>query len=107
MHPHQHDVIGSIAKHLHVEGTDQAKWKTTMHPHESSADTDRQRECSGAQEYESIGDKPLQQDGAILPEQREIERLLEIISHRQPTRSGAVTRGLDPQVEYTRLAHLR
>src|SRR6202011_616119 len=75
---------------LYIERADQAEWKKTVHAHESSAGPHRRREHSGAQEYESVGAEPLQQDGAIPPEQREIERLLEIISHPQPTKLIAI-----------------
>src|SRR5262245_11177959 len=74
MHPHQHDVVGRIAKNLHMQGADQAEWKKTLHTHEGNAEPNRQREHSGAQEREGVEDEPVEQDGAILPEQREIER---------------------------------
>jgi hypothetical protein len=76
MHPTQHDVVGGIAEHLDVKSVDPAHSSKAFHTEKCCPEPTEKRHSRRTQEYQTIEGQSLREDGAILPEHEDIERLI-------------------------------
>ena len=81
VHPHHHDVVGRVAKDLDVQRADPAQDAEAADAQQRGAQADRQRHDGGADEHVEVDREAAQQDGAVFPEDGDVEHLLQRVGH--------------------------